>query len=439
MAVVNSPTVTQLEVRYPESVDDLLTRFKQVRQATEEFCGPLATEDYIIQSMEDVSPTKWHIAHTSWFFETFILKGHSPGYVTPNELYSYLFNSYYVGVGQRHCRPKRGLLSRPTVAEVFEYRAHIDAATIRFIENLEGDESVRWAPVLDIGINHEQQHQELMVTDIKHNFSINPCRPAYQTRNERAQGTHVPLIWVNFSEGVYSIGHDGYGFAFDNESPQHRVFLEPFSLASRLVTNAEYIEFIEDGGYDTPSLWLSEGWSMVEAVPREKLAAPLYWEQRDGEWLVMTMYGLEPVSPHEPVCHISYYEADAFATWMGVRLPTEHEWEVASAGLPVAGNFAENGLYHPLPLAENGNTQNSLAQMFGDVWEWTQSHYSPYPGYQAPTGAIGEYNGKFMANQFVLRGGSCATPVSHIRSSYRNFFHADSAWQFSGMRLAKSL
>ncbi|MFT5433339.1 MAG: ergothioneine biosynthesis protein EgtB, partial [Myxococcota bacterium] len=393
------------------------------------------TEDYIVQSMEDVSPTKWHIGHTTWFWETFVLAEDGPSYKPFDPNYAFLFNSYYVAAGQRHCRPKRGLLSRPTVDEVYAYRRHVDERMQHFIDGLEGDRLDRWLPVLEIGMNHEQQHQELMVTDIKHNFGINPILPAYRadTAPTPSDVDAPPLQWIETAEGVYPIGMEGDSFAYDNEFPRHRTFVEPFALASRLVTNGEWLDFVTDGGYERHDLWLSAGWDWVN---RQEWKAPLYWEKRDDEWHVFTLAGLRPVAPAEPVSHVSYYEADAFARWAGARLPTEFEWEIGAASVPVAGNFVESERFHP-QAADPGAT--GLTQIFGDVWEWTQSHYSPYPGYRPAEGALGEYNGKFMANQFVLRGGSVATSAQHIRPTYRNFFHADSSWQFSGLRLAKTL
>jgi ergothioneine biosynthesis protein EgtB len=414
--------------------DTLVRRYHQVRQFTERLCHPLVTEDYVIQAMPDVSPPKWHLAHTSWFFETFILGSASPDYRLLDASYAYLFNSYYVAAGERHCRPKRGLLSRPTVDEVYRYRAYVDQQMTAFLEGLHGEKLERWSPVVELGLHHEQQHQELLLTDVKYNFACNPLRPAYVTRAIPTHAAAIGLLgWVRFSEGLYWIGHDGQEFAFDNESPRHRSFVGPFELASRLITNGEYLAFIADRGYERPELWLSMGWDTVE---RERWHAPLYWEQRDGSWWMMTLAGMQPVREADPVCHVSYYEADAYARWAEARLPTEVEWEVAAVPLPINGNFVEHQTFHPVPISQ---TAGLPAQMFGDVWEWTQSHYSPYPGYTAPAGALGEYNGKFMANQFVLRGGSCATSVSHIRSTYRNFFPADARWQFMGIRLARTV
>jgi ergothioneine biosynthesis protein EgtB len=414
----------------------LVRRYHQVRQFTNRLCQHLMTEDYVIQAMPDVSPPKWHLAHTSWFFETFILALASLGYRSPHASYAYLFNSYYVAAGERHCRPKRGLLSRPTVEEVYRYRAYVDQHMTAFLEGLHGETLERWSSVVELGLHHEQQHQELLLTDVKYNFACNPLRPAYVSLDiPTPVPTLGPLRWVSFLEGVCWIGHDGQGFAFDNEFPRHRTFVERFELASRLVTNGEYLAFMDDGGYERPELWLSMGWDTVQ---REGWQAPLYWEQRDGCWWMMTLAGMRSVSEAEPVCHVSYYEADAYARWADARLPTEAEWEVAAMPLPIRGNFVEHQTFHPIPVSQI-DTAVPLVQIFGDVWEWTQSHYSPYPGYTASLGALGEYNGKFMANQFVLRGGSCATSASHIRPTYRNFFPADARWQFMGIRLARTI
>jgi ergothioneine biosynthesis protein EgtB len=422
----------------PEATHEktLVGRFAQVRQFTEGLCQPLLTEDYVIQAMPDVSPPKWHLAHTSWFFETFILASATPGYRSPHTSYAYLFNSYYVAAGARHCRPKRGVLSRPTVEEVYRYRAYVDQQMTAFLESLDGKDLDTWSPIVELGLHHEQQHQELILTDLKYNFACNPLRPAYVTPDisPRVQAVGA-LQWVSIPEGVYQIGHDGQGFAFDNESPRHRSFVEPYQLASRLITNGEYLAFMADAGYERPELWLSMGWDTVQ---RQGWRAPLYWEQRDGRWWMMTLAGMQPMHEAEPVCHVSYYEADAYARWADARLPTETEWEVAAMPLPISGNFVEQHTFHPVAVCQS-NTAVPLAQLFGDVWEWTQSHYSPYPGYTAAPGALGEYNGKFMANQFVLRGGSCATSMSHIRPTYRNFFPADARWQFTGIRLARTI
>jgi ergothioneine biosynthesis protein EgtB len=416
--------------------ETLVRRYHQVRQLTETFCQPLVTEDYVIQAMPDVSPPKWHLAHTSWFFETFVLSAACPGYRSPHASYAYLFNSYYVAAGERYSRPNRGLLSRPTVQEVYRYRAHVDQHMSAFLEGLDDEALVTWSPMVELGLHHEQQHQELLLTDVKYNFACNPLRPAYVNPDSPSLAPTVSALqWLSVPEGVYAIGHDSQGFAFDNESPRHRSFVEPFQLALRLITNGEFLAFIADDGYARPEFWLSMGW---DAVQRDGWKAPLYWEQHNGSWWMMTLAGMQPVLEAEPVCHVSYYEADAYARWAKARLPTEVEWEVAARPLPIGGNFVEQRTFHPVPMRQS-DTPVPLAQMFGDVWEWTQSHYSPYPGYTAPLGALGEYNGKFMANQFVLRGGSCVTSVSHIRPTYRNFFPADARWQFMGIRLARTI
>jgi ergothioneine biosynthesis protein EgtB len=412
-------------------------RYKEVRGLTERLCEPLATEDYVVQSMEDVSPTKWHLAHTTWFFETFVVKPHAPGYREIDPRYPFLFNSYYVQAGERHCRAQRGYLSRPTVAEVFAYRAHVDEAMAGLLDSADEALLGRLAPLVELGLNHEQQHQELLVTDIKHVFSVNPLRPAYRERPAGVPAAASPQGWVSFAGGVHWVGHDGQGFAFDNEGPRHRVFLEPFALSTRLVTNGEYLAFMEDGGYRRADLWLSLGWA---AVAEREWSEPFYWERRDGAWWHFTLHGMQPVDPNEPVAHLSYFEADAFARWAGARLPGEEEWEVAAAGVPVEGNFVESGALHPRAATAGGgpeSPQPELRQMYGDVWEWTRSPYVGYPGFTPDPGALGEYNGKFMVNQLVLRGGSCATSLTHIRPTYRNFFPPDATWQLTGLRLAR--
>lgn len=416
----------------PASNRSLVEQYKQVRQFTEQLCEPLVTEDYVIQSMPDVSPTKWHLAHTTWFWETFVLAPALPDYHSLHPQYAYLFNSYYNSIGQRHCRVKRGFISRPTVQETYEYRHYVDEHMFDLLEKLDERRLTELTPIITIGLHHEQQHQELMVTDFKHVLSCNPLNPAYLTRMP-TQAAHVPALeWVSFPEGIHRIGHEGDSFSFDNEGPRHRQFVQAFKMASRLVTNGEYLQFMQDGGYENPLLWLSDGWNTVRG---EEWTAPLYWENHDGHWWMMTLNGLREVDTSEPVCHVSYYEADAYARWADKRLPTEAEWEIAAQNVPVQGNFVESGLYHPAPL--NAPTQGKLAQMYGDVWEWTQSAYLPYPGFKPAAGAVGEYNGKFMCNQFVLRGGSCATSLSHIRRTYRNFFPPNARWQFMGVRLAK--
>jgi ergothioneine biosynthesis protein EgtB len=388
----------------------------------------------VVQSMEDVSPTKWHLAHTSWFFETFVLVPHLAGYTPYHPSYGYLFNSYYMQAGERHCRAQRGYLSRPTVAEVHAYRAHVDHGVERLLADAGEELLGRVEPLVTLGIHHEQQHQELLITDIKHVFSVNPLRPAFHEPSAAPSSPAPPLRWIAFDEGVRRIGHAGDGFSYDNESPRHRVFLEAFELASRPATNGEFLAFMEDGGYARPELWLSAGWA---AAQENAWSEPFYWERRDGRWWSYTLAGMREVDPDEPVCHLTYFEADAFARWAGARLPTEAEWEVAAADVPVRGNLVESGRLHPAAAGEDPG--GAPLQLYGDVWEWTRSQYSPYPGYAPAEGAIGEYNGKFMCNQFVLRGGSCATPASHLRPTYRNFFPADAAWQFSGLRLARDV
>jgi ergothioneine biosynthesis protein EgtB len=412
---------------------NLLSKYNSVRSFTEKLCAPLEIEDYVIQSMPDVSPTKWHLGHTSWFFETFILEKAVPDYTPFHSLYNYLFNSYYIQVGERWHRPTRGLLSRPTVKEIYEYRKYINNNIIDLVETCDDKLYNEIAPIFEIGLNHEQQHQELLLTDIKNVLSINPLNPVYSERKINFSNNTPVLDWAEFEGGVVEIGSDGTGFNFDNETPVHKEFLYPFKLANRLITNKEFINFIEDDGYKTATVWLSDGWATVE---NKEWKAPLYWELKDGEWWNFTLNGFRKVNPDEPVCHLSHYEADAFAQWKSCRLPSEAEWEVASGNLPNAGNFVENENHHTIPV---GKTIEGLSQMYGDVWEWTQSPYTAYPGYKALPGALGEYNGKFMNNQIVLRGGSCATSQTHIRNTYRNFFPSHSRWQFTGLRLAKDI
>jgi ergothioneine biosynthesis protein EgtB len=419
-----------LEVPAAPAAPVLAERYRAVRSFTESLCEGLATEDYVVQSMPDVSPTKWHLAHTSWFFEQFVLTPHRAGYRPLNPVYLYLFNSYYVHAGERHCRAQRGYISRPTVAEVYAYRRHVDEQMLELLTG--ADERLRSVlePLVEIGLHHEQQHQELLLTDLKHVFSVNPLRPVYRERGPEPAADAPPLGWVAFEGGLAWIGHDGRGFAYDNEGPRHREWLEPFQLGDRLVTNGEYQQFMEDGGYRRPELWLSAGWATAQ---ENDWTEPFYWERRDGAWWSFTLSGMRPVDPAEPVVHLSYFEADAYARWAGARLPTEAEWEAAATVLPRAGNLVESARFHPAPAPAG----SGLRQMYGDVWEWTRSQYDAYPGYAPPPGALGEYNGKFMCNQFVLRGGSCATSASHIRPSYRNFFPPDATWQFTGVRLAR--
>jgi ergothioneine biosynthesis protein EgtB len=403
----------------------LSEQYRNVRAYTERLCDTLETEDMVVSSMPDVSPTKWHLAHTSWFFETFVLCPRDPAYVSPNPKYAFLFNSYYVQAGERHCRAQRGLVTRPTVEQVFAYRRHVDEHMLRLLDSIGGD------ALVTLGLHHEQQHQELLLTDIKHVFWTNPMRPAYGPNGGdgtwdigHGRGEHalrspmsaspmspVPCPMSAVNEGIYTIGHSGSGFAFDNETPAHRVFVEPFKIATRLVTNREYLEFIDDGGYRRPDLWLAAGWALVHEEKRE---APLYWERTPDGWTEFTLAGTRPLALDAPVCHVSYFEADAFARWAGQRLPTEAEWEIAARAMP------------------------ELPQLYGERWQWTQSAYVAYPGYKPDAGAIGEYNGKWMSDQWVLRGSSLATSPGHARVTYRNFFPSDTRWQFTGIRLAST-
>ena len=414
------------------SRNSIADAFRDVREFTERLTDGLAPEDMVVQSMPDVSPTKWHLAHTSWFFERFVLMEHMPGYTPFNETYLYLFNSYYQQAGERHCRDQRGYISRPGVADVMAYRRHVDEGMAKLLADVAEDRT-QLLELVTLGMHHEQQHQELLLTDIKHVFSVNPLRPVYRETAVPAGDSAVrPASWLGFEEGVYEIGHSGDGFAYDNEEPRHRHFLESFELSDRLVTNGEYLAFMEDGGYTRPELWLSLG---CAAVQEHGWTEPFYWERRDGAWMVFTLGGMRKLDLDEPVCHLSYFEADAYARWAGARLPTEAEWEVAAASVPVRGNFVDAGRYHPAaaPLADG------LRQMYGDVWEWTASPYTPYPRYRPAPGAVGEYNGKFMCDQYVLRGGSCATSLSHIRPTYRNFFPPEATWQFTGVRIARDV
>ncbi|MCI0463340.1 MAG: ergothioneine biosynthesis protein EgtB [Gemmataceae bacterium] len=405
----------------------LLERYRAVRRQTEQLCAPLAVDDYQIQSAPEVSPPKWHLAHTTWFFETFLLRTFLPDYRPFHPRYEYLFNSYYETVGSFHPRAERGFLSRPTVEEVLLYRRRVDAS----MRELIGSAPVRqWSDVafrLTLGTHHEQQHQELLLMDIKQNFASNPLRPAYHTPPAAPASRPAPMEWREGAGGLFEIGHDGAAFAYDNETPRHRVLVRPHRLASRLVTNGEYLEFIELGGYHNAQHWLADGWAVCR---RRGWEAPRYWEKGEGGWWQMTLAGLKRVEEAEPVCHVSFYEADAFARWAGHRLPTEEELELATADRSVEGNFVESGQFHPAPDAGGG-------QWFGDVWEWTSSPYAAYPGFRPLAGALGEYNGKFMCNQFVLRGGCCVTPRSHLRPTYRNFFYPHDRWPFTGIRLAR--
>ena len=400
----------------------LAARYRATRDRTERLCAPLEPEDYQLQSKPECSPPKWHLAHTAWFFETFVLAPHAPGHRPFHPLFNYLFNSYYDAVGDRWPRPARGLLSRPTVAEVHAYRHAVDG---RVLALLESAVEPTVAAVIELGLNHEEQHQELLLTDLKHAFGLNPVGPVY-TPAAAAPAVPTPLEWEYRDAGVRRVGHAGSGFAFDNEGPRHRVFVAAFGIASRPVNCGEFLRFIADGGYDRPGLWLSDGWA---ARQRHGWAAPLHWHRDADAWSVFTLHGVRPLDPNEPVCHVSYYEADAYARWAGARLPTEFEWETAAAPREVAGTFLDADRLHP-----TGGTS-----FYGDVWVWTASPYVAYPGFRPAAGALGEYNGKFMCNQLVLRGGSCVTPAGHVRPTYRNFFPPDARWQFSGLRLAKDV
>jgi ergothioneine biosynthesis protein EgtB len=414
---------------------DLARRYAAVRAATRALAEPLELEDYCLQSMPDASPVKWHLAHTTWFFEEFVLARQVPGHVPFHPRFGYLFNSYYESVGRMHPRPQRGLLTRPTVAEVWRWREHVDVAMAELLARGVSDEA---AAVIEVGLQHEQQHQELVLTDLKHGFSCNPLRPVYRDEPLRAGDEPSPVRWLEHEGGLVEVGHSGHGrFGFDNEFPRHPTWLQPFAIASRLVTCGEWLEFIADGGYRRTELWLAAGW---EVVQRLGWLAPLYWEHEGDDarepWRLFTLAGMRAIDPAEPVCHVSLYEADAFARWRGARLPTEQEWEHACGRLSVTGNFVESGAFHPRALAMHP-AHPGPHQAFGDVWEWTSSAYAPYPGYRPWSGSLGEYNGKFMCSQLVLRGGSCATPASHARASYRNFFPPEARWQFSGLRLAR--
>ncbi len=411
-----------------ESTSDRLERYLALRARSQHLVRDLSAEDQLAQSMPDASPTKWHLAHTTWFFETFLLTPHLPGYQPFDPRFGFLFNSYYEALGPRQPRPERGLLTRPSLQEVMAYRAHVDEAMGRLLAS--ADDS--FAGLLDLGIAHEEQHQELILMDILHLFAQSPLKPAYgRGPAPMATPSPPPAGFVGFEGGLVEIGHAGEGFAFDNEGPRHQVFLAPFSLADRLVTNGEWLSFMADGGYERADFWLSDGWARVQA---EGWRAPLYWEPGPKGWLAMDLYGLRAVDPAAPVSHISYFEAEAYAAWAGARLPTEAEWEYAAAQAPVRGAFL--GRVTPAPAPATGDAC-APRQMFGDLWEWTRSAYSPYPGFVSAPGAVGEYNGKFMSGQMVLRGGACVTPPDHVRATYRNFFHPHQRWMFSGLRLAR--
>jgi ergothioneine biosynthesis protein EgtB len=408
--------------------DRLISEFHRVRDCSETLCMPLQHDDYQVQSIAQTSPPKWHIAHVSWFFEAFVLSHFSPAYKPFHPQFDYIFNSYYYTHGMMHPRPKRGLLSRPTVGEIYQYRAHVNQQMQRLMASVAEKDWSELAFRVILGLNHEEQHQELLLMDVKHNFWSNPLKPSYRDDLKPIPGVTREIRWVEQSGGVYSIGHDlDGGFVYDNETPQHKVLLSDYRIADRLVTNGEYQAFIDDDGYRTSAHWLSDGWALLQ---REGWHHPLYWEQLDGEWMQFTLGGLTQLNPHEPVCHLSFYEADAYARWAGKRLPLESELEVVLANQPVNGNFVDGDHLHPLPAAKAG-------QWYGDLWTWTASPYAAYPGFKPLAGSMGEYNGKFMSNQMVLKGGCCATPVGHTRASYRNFFYPDERWAFSGLRLAE--
>ncbi|MGZ5050415.1 MAG: ergothioneine biosynthesis protein EgtB [Methylobacter sp.] len=426
--------MSKLAIKSPLTQDvtrrELIDTYQRVRNESEEICLRLCMDDYQIQSVLETSPPKWHLAHVTWFFECFVLKDFIPGYLPFNTAYNYLFNSYYQTIGAMHARAKRDILSRPTVKEIFQYRIDIDEKIADLLTTL--DER-QWQEIVFrvlLGLNHEQQHQELLFMDIKHNLWSNPLRPSYldsRTQDPHGMEPFVELSWEGREQGLVKIGRDINSFAFDNERPEHKVWLEPHKLSSRLITNAEFLDFIDDGGYQRPELWLADGWNHIG---KHQWKSPLYWEKQNGTWYEFTLYGLETLNPSVPVSHVSYYEADAFANWAGKRLPLEAELEAKLLELPIQGHFSDSGIYHP---------QAGTGQHYGSLWEWTGSPYIRYPGFKPLPGSMGEYNGKFMCNQWVLRGGSCVTQLNHIRPSYRNFFYAHDRWQFSGIRLAEDL
>ncbi|MES2242422.1 MAG: ergothioneine biosynthesis protein EgtB [Pseudomonadota bacterium] len=438
------PTPTAAR-RTAAGISGLPLRFEQVRSQTERLVKPLSAEDCQLQSMPDASPAKWHLAHLTWFFETFVLERFEKDFRPFDASFRVLFNSYYNGVGDKYPRSQRGLISRPTLQQVLAYRAEVDERVQTVLRQTPaGPAEDELVQLLTLGLHHEQQHQELLLTDIKHALSFDPARPAYAGHWPLAGISPQPLRWMGSEGGLLEHGFDPVmdgAFAFDNETPRHKVYVAPFDIGHRLVTNGEMMAFMADGGYRRPELWLAMGWDWVQG---RGATMPMYWQMPDtpnGPYRNFTLQGLVQVDQHTPVCHLSYFEADAYARWAGARLPTEFEWELAArsvsapSGQRAEGNFVEGGAYHPIPLQQR--SKGHPAQMFGDVWEWTQSNYNPYPGYKPWEGLVGEYNGKFMCNQFVLRGGSCATPQSHVRASYRNFFPPEAQWQFSGLRLAR--
>ena len=414
----------------------LKRRFTMLRAASADMCANLSPEDCNLQAMPETSPAKWHLAHTTWFFETFVLEPCNAGYLPVNPLYAVLFNSYYNGVGEQYPRAQRGLLSRPTLAEVYRYREAVDAAVLSLLEDAEHPDRELLHARIELGLHHEAQHQELLLTDIKYSLFQNPLFPAY--REQRVPALHttdtvVPLRFIDCPGGEVAIGYACDGFCFDNELPQHAQLVRPFRLANRLVTNGEFLAFIAAGGYANPEYWLADGWNEVQT---DKWSQPLYWGRIDGQWFEYALTGLQPLDESEPVNHISYYEAQAFASWAGKRMPTEAEWESVAQLYQPEGNFVDGNVFHP--QAAQGDA-NEIMQLYGDCWEWTNSAYLAYPGYRAPAGAVGEYNGKFMSGQMVLRGGSCMSRAFHVRSSYRNFFYPRDRWQCAGIRLAEDI
>ena len=424
---------TAAAMTQPVSRKNLAARYDRVRSRSCAIAAPLSAEDQAVQSMADASPTKWHLAHTTWFFETMVLAAFDTKYTVFDTAYRYLFNSYYESLGARHPRPQRGLLTRPSCSEIERYRVHVDSRMSVFIANAEGETWQRAARLIELGCNHEEQHQELILMDILHALSCNPTWPSYHDTKPHAIRDASTFCWIDFPGGDHEIGHNGDGFAYDNEAPCHTVRLNPYRIANRLITNGEWLKFMADDGYGRPELWLSDGWS---CVADNSWTAPQYWQcDNEGLWKVFTLSGLSTLDPEAPVSHVSFYEADAYARWARKRLPTEAEWETASKTVSLQGNFLESNVLAP----QSSGNADSLTQMFGDLWEWTQSPYSPYPGFVPMAGAVGEYNGKFMINQIVMRGGSCATPVDHIRQTYRNFFYPHMRWQFGGVRLAEDI
>jgi len=439
MKSVNSPMPLDIAVSDNAA---LAQAFATTRARSEALAAPLSPEDWMVQSMEEASPVKWNLAHTSWFFETFILRAYAEDYKEFHAKFGFLYNSYYNTIGEMHSRAERGMVSRPGAAEVLAYRAHVTSNITELLETVSGNAARKVRELVALGCVHEEQHQELLLTDIKHALSKNPLwSGAYDApRRDTGQAPDLSwpaLSWIGFDGGIAEIGYDSDAFAFDNEGPRHKVYLTPYELATRMATNAEYIAFIDDGGYDDPAYWLADGW---RRVCEENWTAPLYWRLGDAGWSEFTLFGKRPVNPDAPVAHLSFYEAAAFAEWTGYRLPTEFEWEHAARDVQVAGNFLNGvGPKAPAPSVSISDGPPGLQQLYGDAWEWTASPYVAYPGFRAPAGAIGEYNAKFMSSQMVLRGGSCATPEGHVRATYRNFFPPHARWQFSGLRLARDV